>query len=612
MSEQSNEKTGRNDKGLPARRLAVETLISIERDGAYATIALSSAFKRKQLSDRDRAFVTALVQGVVRHRIELDDKISRFSKQPFEKTPVTLRNVLRLGVFQLDHMEDIPISAVVDTSTQLAKVLGHQGQAKFANGLLRNYVRSKSDQSQRGAVAGNTYRAGLTTNSGGASSTAGETVGEKSGAPCSGTVAEGSGATSSGTIGETSNGAKSGNVCETSDASDPGRTGGMSSDTGTSGVMSSANADGSATAQPADATGVETAKAAGDVSGATRRGAKVNGVSNKNLVVESDTTSGAAKLSVKYSVPEWLVQRWLNNYGYEETVKLLAYAQSTPDLIVRSCEIAITPEGLATIFDNAGIRYRKGNLVESCLIIEPGQHVSPEKLPGYPEGMFSVQDEAAAFVSLVVAPKPGEFVVDLCAAPGGKSLHMAELMENTGRVLAIDKHANRLNLLKTNRSRLGLTNIEILASDGRTVTLDKPADRVLLDAPCTGTGVINRRSDLRYRRDAVDLTALSEIQQELLANAAKLLKPGGILVYSTCSIEPEENFDNIRRFMREHDFDGEDLSQFLPVSMREELQSCWGGPACKTEAEMTTPYMIQLLPSRHHVSGFFICRMRKR
>jgi 16S rRNA (cytosine967-C5)-methyltransferase len=313
-------------------------------------------------------------------------------------------------------------------------------------------------------------------------------------------------------------------------------------------------------------------------------------------------------------MPEWLVRRWMENYGRDETIKLLQFAQSTPELTIRVCEMSITVEGYEQILRGRNIQFHRSKLVPSCLIIDSKKQGSPEKLPGYSDGLFTVQDESAALVSKVVDAKPGkEVIVDLCAAPGGKSLHMAEMMENSGRVIAVDKHASRLNLLKENRQRLGLTNIEIVAADGRSFTLEKPADRVLLDAPCTGTGVVNRRSDLRFRREAVDIGSLTELQRELLNNAADLVKPGGVLVYATCSIEPEENFDNIRWFMRERsDFEGEDLTPFLPQHLQEELHSCWTGPACKTESEMTTPFMLQLLPSRHGVSGFFICRLRKK
>jgi len=524
-------------RGVPARRMAVEVLVAIEKEGAYATLALNAAFNRKQLSERDRAFVTALVQGVVRHRMELDQKISGLSTKPLEKMPDSLKNILRLGIFQIEYMDDMPASAIVDTSTELAKIVGHQGQGRFVNGVLRSYLRLR------------------------------EKAAKKSPAPSTTDHAEGTDTADS--------------ASNATDDPEPGST-----DQGSLSTRNnSENNDSTDGEKPGSAT-----------ADATKDGTDIQ------------------SLSIKYSIPEWLVKRWMDNYGGEEAIKLLEFAQSKPELVIRVCEMSITVEGYEQVLKNKKIEFHHSKLVPSCLIIDSKKQGSPEKLPGFAEGLFSVQDESAALVSRVVDAKPGkELIIDLCAAPGGKSLHMAEMMENTGRVVAVDKHESRLNLLRENRQRLGLTNIEIVAGDGRTFALEKLADKVLLDAPCTGTGVINRRSDLRYRRDPLDIASLTELQRELLSNAAKLVKPGGILVYATCSIEPEENFDNIRWFMREHaDFEGDDLSGFLPEQFRDQLSSCWTGPACKTEAEMTTPYMLQLLPSRHGVSGFFLCRLRKK
>lgn len=531
-------------RGVPARRLAVEVLTAIEKEGAYATLALNAAFKRKQLSERDRAFVTALVQGCVRHRLELDQKISALSKQPLEKMPEPLKNILRLGMFQIEHMTDMPPSAIVDTSTELAKVIGHQGQARFVNGVLRNYLRQRPPA----GTAENT-KAGASSGTGTASGT------------------DGSDQSGSSTI------------------SDPEKT-----PESAHGTTNGASVDNAETALANDT---------------KFNAATIAGASGAQMVEQ---------LSVQYSMPPWLVQRWIENYGHDETIKLLQFTQSKPELAIRICEMSITVAGYEQILENKNIRFHRSKLVPSCLIIDSKGHGSPEKLPGYADGLFTVQDDSAALVAKVVDARPGkELIVDLCAAPGGKSLHMAEMMENSGRVIAVDKHASRLNLLKENRQRLGLTNIEIVTADGRSFTLEKPADRVLLDAPCTGTGVANRRSDLRFRREAIDIGSLTELQRQLLNNAADLVKPGGILVYATCSIEPEENFDNIRWFMRERpDFEGDDLTPFLPQHLSDELHSCWAGPACKTESEMTTAYMLQLLPSRHGVSGFFICRLRKK
>ncbi len=497
--------------GLRSRKLALEILLTVERENAYANLALAGAFRHNELSERDRGFVTALVQGVLRHRMSLDETMAQLSSRPLDKLPAALKNVLRLGLFQLIFMPNLPPSAVLNTATELAKTFGHQGLAKFTNGVLRSHVRKM----------------------------------DKAGAEI-----------------------------------------GVANDT------------------------TELAN---------------NDAANSND--SSDTEiSEVARLSTSYSMPAWIVERWLKNFGKNETIALLTFSQSTPVLAVRTNEMAITPEGLEQIFANEGITCQKGRLVESCLIIERGErqatatahknssfHGSPLKLPGYAEGLFSVQDEAAAFVAVVTAPKAGEVVIDLCAAPGGKTVHMAEMMDNHGRIIAVDVSETRLNLIKSNRTRLELTNIETVACDGRIFQFEQGADRVLIDAPCTGTGVLNRRSDMRYQRQPGDLAQLVELQRELLANAATLVKPGGIIVYSTCSIEAEENFDNIRWFLQNFEaFEGDDFAPLLPEFIRRECAPGISGPACKTEVELDRLHMLQLLPSRHGVSGFFIARLKRK
>jgi len=459
-------------KGLKSRQLAVEILVQVESEGAYANLALANGFQRRRLSERDRAFVTALVQGVLRKRAMLDEKISQLSKQALAKLPPTLRNLLRLAIFQLEQMPDIPQSAVLNTANQVARATGHEGHVKFTNGLLRNYLRQR------------------------------------------------------------------------------------------------------------------------------------------DRLIESPVLQlDAEQLATHHSMPLWLVERWLTNWGMEETRELLRHSQTIPELVIRTCETAITTDGLKQILESNEIKCRPGRLVGSCLIIEDrGRFKGPlQKLPGFEEGLFTVQDEAAAFVSRVVDPKPGELVVDLCAAPGGKSLHLAELMENQGRVIAVDSHGGRLNLLRKSRQRLGLTNIEIMVADGRSLTIDSLADRVLVDSPCTGTGVINRRSDLRFQRQPPDLPSLVEMQRQLLDHAATLVKPGGILVYSTCSIEPEENQENIRWFLERHrDFSAVTIRPYIPA----DLLAGWAPRGWPGDLDPEAGW-IQLLPSRHGTSGFFLCRLQR-
>jgi 16S rRNA (cytosine967-C5)-methyltransferase len=307
-------------------------------------------------------------------------------------------------------------------------------------------------------------------------------------------------------------------------------------------------------------------------------------------------------LATKYSLPQWLIDRWIQRYGQDEAMQLLEYSQTIPALTVRTCESGITPEALLNIFTSNDVKAHRGELVDACLIIEDrGPHKGPiEKLPGYKEGLFIVQDEAAAFVSKVVEPQQGETIVDLCAAPGGKSINLAEAMEGKGRVLAVDVQAGRLELLKKTRQRIGLTNIEVFASDGTTFDPQARVDRILLDAPCTGTGVINRRSDLRFQRSEPDIQALVELQRKLMENAARMLKPGGVFVYSTCSLEPEENEENLKWFLETHpDFKTVSIAQYVPQKLLEQDREAFERGA------------VQLRPTKHGVSGFFVAKMVK-
>ncbi len=333
--------------------------------------------------------------------------------------------------------------------------------------------------------------------------------------------------------------------------------------------------------------------------GASGDGAPDDGEEPSSNQAEAKAMDPAA-LALRYSIPEWLVRRWLQNFGQDEARTLLQFSTSEPRLIIRVNEQAITTEGLITILEGGGVKLRRSPLVPSCLVL--ASRGDPSKLPGYSEGLFSIQDDAAALAAIVVAPKPAETVLDLCAAPGGKALFLAEMMENRGRVIAVDKSASRLELLKRNRNRLGITNVEVVAADGRTFSQSQLVDRILIDAPCSGTGVLNRKSDLRYKLQEEDIISLSAIQAELLNNASTLLKPGGTLVYATCSVEPEENSLVVDSFLQSHpDFLLDDLSPFLPKDFIEEHHL----------SDSLKSGKLQILPSIGGLSGFFVARMNK-
>lgn len=472
-----DEKTeNQKQKGIQSRKTALEVLLRVTESGAYSNIALSKALDKSPMSKRDKAFVTLLVQGVTRNLTFLDDIISRYSKRPLDSLPPVLMNTLRMAMFQLEMVDDMPPSAVLNTSADIARLCGHKGMASYTTAVLRNYLRAKD-------------------------------------------AGAGSGSQSSGST-----------------------------------------------------------EPAGEIT--------------------------TAQMATKFSIPQWLIERWLTQYGPEETQALLIYSSSEPRIVVRANEQGITPEGLATVFENAGIKFTISPLMPSCLVLESkkGGRGDPSKLPGYEEGLFSIQDDTAAIVAKIVDPKPGETIIDLCAAPGGKALYMGELMENKGRVVAIDKQANRLELMKKNRNRLGISNVEAVIADGRTYDQKQLVDRILVDAPCSGTGVLNRKTDLRHRLKQEDIRDLAILQSELIENSQRMLKPGGVFVYATCSVEPDENVRVIEHFLSQHsDFKLDDLTPFFPKDLVERHGL---SDSLKTG-------MIQILPSIDNLSGFFIARMIK-
>jgi len=213
-------------------------------------------------------------------------------------------------------------------------------------------------------------------------------------------------------------------------------------------------------------------------------------------------------------------------------------------------------------------------------------------------GLFTVQDESSMLVGPVVAPEPGWTVIDLAAAPGGKATHLAELMGNQGRVLALDIHPHKVALVEENARRLGTTIVEAVCQDAREAgrLMPERADAVLCDVPCSGLGTLARRPDARWRKRPEDAEQLAPIQRAILESAALCLKPGGVLVYSTCTIDPRENQELVEGFVRDHpEFRFDDIAPFLPPSL---AGSATGG-------------YIQLLPHIHGTDGFFIARLRK-
>ena len=247
----------------------------------------------------------------------------------------------------------------------------------------------------------------------------------------------------------------------------------------------------------------------------------------------------AGYLAAAFSFPDWLVDRWLSRFRWDEILRICHWFNSPGRLTLRVNRLQTDRDRLLGQLRDADVAAEPGIVPDSIHLL---QSARVESLPGFTDGAFSVQDESAQQAALQLDPQPSESILDLCAAPGGKTTHLAELMQDQGRIIACDSHAERLQRVTENTERLQLTCIEtrFLAPDG-TGLPDGPFDATLVDVPCSNTGVLGKRPDARWRIKPDDLNELPQIQSRLLQAAAARTQPGGRILYSTCSIEPEEN-----------------------------------------------------------------------
>lgn len=251
-----------------------------------------------------------------------------------------------------------------------------------------------------------------------------------------------------------------------------------------------------------------------------------------------------------FSFPLWLGERWLKRVPAAELYRWGAWFNSPGRLVVRVNRLKTTTDALIAEFATAGV---KATRIEGFEAIAPEGISQVERLPHFDDGWFAVQDLSAIHAAQRLAPKPGQRVWDVCAAPGGKTCHLAELMENSGQIIATDVRPERLRLVDENRLRLGadIIQTQLIGEDGSGLP-DGPFDGILVDVPCSNTGVLGKRPEARWRITEGGITELNRIQERLLKMALERLAPGGRLVYSTCSIEPEENGNVVKRVIAGH------------------------------------------------------------
>lgn len=440
-----------------ARETAMKILHEVHENGAYANVALVQQLRQARLSEIDRRFVTELVYGAVKAGDTLDWMLRRYVNRPLSKIPPMVRDILRLGLYQIFFMDKVPASAACNESVELTKRYGHAGTVKFVNAVLRTAVREP----------------------------------EKAAFP------EGRG-------------------------------------------------------------------------------------------------KAAEHLALRSQHPQWLVKRWIREFGYEETERLCAFDNEQAVLSLRANTLKTTRENLSDILAEEGAAVKYSEWAPEGLLCV--QHGSLDAMSSLQEGLFQVQDESSMQVAYVVDPQPGEFIIDACSAPGGKTTHMAALMKNEGRILAGDIYEHKLVRIAENAERLGIDIIETKLLDAREIggLYAKQADRVLVDAPCSGLGVLRRKPDARWKKTPELLQELPGLQLAILKSAAAAVKPGGILVYSTCTIAREENAAVVEAFLAaQQDFVLEDTGEFLPLQKRAEK-------------------LVQLYPQRDGTDGFFIARMKRK
>lgn len=441
------------------RQIAFLALREVHRRGAFADAALDRAFGNSQLNDLDRRLVTELVYGSVRRMRSIDFIIDKLATKKSSQQPPELRTILHLGLYQLEYLNQIPPSAAVNTTVQLAKENGFSGLSSFVNGLLRQYIR-------------------LTDN-------------------------------------------------------------------------------------------------------------------DLNPLTVTNYKSPVERLGILHSFPEWLIELWIEQIGETETEQLCEWFNQSPTIDVRINPLKSSIAQIEAAFKSHNIRVSRIPNLPQALRLN-GSIGAIQNLPGYSEGWWTIQDSSAQLVTHLLAPQPGETIIDACAAPGGKTTHSAELMQDEGTIYACDKTASRLKKLKENADRLQMKSIKIHTGDSRHFPeFVNLADRVLLDAPCSGLGTLHRRADARWRHTPENIQQQSQLQSELLANAATFVKSGGVLVYATCTIHPLENETVIRSFL-----DSNPHWQIEP-------------PTIDLPVQPSPEGWVKVWPHRHHMDGFFMVRIKR-
>ncbi|HHW66769.1 16S rRNA (cytosine(967)-C(5))-methyltransferase RsmB [Defluviitalea raffinosedens] len=446
---------------LNPREIAVKILCEINDDQAYSNFSLQEHFSQyTHLNTLDKAFITEMVNGTVRHMSHIDYVINQFSITKTNKMKPLILSILRVGVYQILFMSKVPVSAACNEAVKIAKKRGLGGLSGFVNGVLRTIAR------------------------------------------------------------------------------------------------------------------------------------------NMNNISYPDRSKNPIEyICVKYSYPKWIIRYWLEYYSIDFIEELCSASNKNPQITVRCNLLRTNKDTLMELLAKENVKVSPGVFLPEAIHISQTSAIND--LASFNQGLFQVQDESSMLVGHILDPKPGEKILDVCAAPGGKATHCGELMNNQGQIFARDIHEHKLTLIRNSAKRLG---IEIITTELYDATiLDKEKvcqmDRVMIDAPCSGLGIIRKKPDIKWKKSSKDIDELVSIQRKILSVCSQYVKPGGVLIYSTCTISEKENLENINWFIQNFDFDLDTVEPYIPETLY-----------CDTSKKG----YIQLFPNVHNCDGFFIARLKRK
>ena len=444
---------------LSAREIALRVLRQLEAGQATCDRLLQDLLSRLSLPAVERGLAVELIYGVERWRGKIDWILAQVSRYPLVDLTPWIRNILRLGAYQLLFLERVPASAAVNEAVKLAHRHGHPGTAKLVNGVLREVERRR-----------------------------------------------------------------------------------------------------------------------------------------ENWKVLEPGGDPAHTLAVTHSHPEWLVRRWIRRWGLEKAAEICATNNRIPPTTVRINTLRVDRDEVEKLLSREKVEFFRCSLFHEALHLN--LHGAVTALTAFQKGLFTVQDEGAILVAPLLDPAPGDRILEICAAPGGKTTHLGERMENQGEILAVDRSRRRLSLLEDNCRRLGLTLVRPLASDILSRALSEGLwEKVLVDVPCSNLGMLRRNPDARWLHREEDLERLPVTQLQILRSAGDYVAPRGVLVYATCSNEKEENEGVVSQFLQENPgFHVESVMPFLPA---------------EAAGAVGRSGYLEVVPGCGEAGGIFAARLRR-